>query len=691
MAAAAGSRFLRVGYCLSQLPLTGRRADARRRVTGNRLYSGSTSLPEAAGGDLPGSEEVVIPKRKTWDKVAVLQALASTIKRDPTAAHYTFQDDPFLTPVTSSEAHMFLLAKASGKNAAKYIINTYPKFFEKDIANPHIPCLMPEYLDPQLEEISEAALQERIRLHKVKASVDMFDQLLQAGTSVSLETTNSLLDVLCYYGDQEPSREEQPHQVGESEELEEAEEKPAWKGSKQKVAASQPKITWRANNNAERIFNLMPEKNAHSYCTMIRGMAKYHAYEKAFSTYTDLLNSRLQADVHTFNALIEASFSVRDRFEDKWNLILDLLRQMAEQKVKPNLQTFNTILRTLKKMGSFGRIPALQTLCEMKALKIEPSLSTYHYILEMFYKSGPAVKMSSSYFSNIISELQGKKLCVQDLDDDQFFSSAMKVCVMLKDLDLAYQVHSILRTGDNWKLLGDSFQNSFYYHQFFSLLCLMEQVDVTLKWYKELIPSVCFPHSYILMSLLRALDVGNRLEMIPEIWKDCRESGLSKRNDLREEILELMAREKHPPELQGAFADCAADIKSTYEDEDRGRVSPEWRVGPMNCIALLLLRGGRTQEAWQILENFNKHSRIPRTELMNEFMNSAKENHNSGQAVQLVKMAHALSLAICEPLTQRVLAEFDISEEQKKALEDFSGTTSDSDSSSSSDSSSDSE
>lgn len=54
-----------------------------------------------------------------------------------------------------------------------------------------------------------------------------------------------------------------------------------------------------------------------------------------------------------------------------------------------------------------------------------------------------------------------------------------------------------------------------------------------------------------------------------------------------------------------------------------------------------------------------------RTELMNEFMNSAKENHNSAQAVQLVQLAHALSLAICEPLTQKVLAEFDVSKEQK--------------------------
>lgn len=46
---------------------------------------------------------------------------------------------------------------------------------------------MPEYFEPQIEDISEAALRERIKLKKVKASVDMFDQLLQAGDSVHLK------------------------------------------------------------------------------------------------------------------------------------------------------------------------------------------------------------------------------------------------------------------------------------------------------------------------------------------------------------------------------------------------------------------------------------------------------------------------------------------------------------------------
>ncbi|XP_028902418.1 pentatricopeptide repeat domain-containing protein 3, mitochondrial [Ornithorhynchus anatinus] len=668
--------------------LTGRRPVPPPGPAGTRLYSGAASLPKTTSDPTGTEEEIVIPKRKTWDKLAVLQALASTVNRDPTAAHYAFQDDPFLIPTSSNESRLFLLAKESGKKAAQYVIRTYPKFFEKDIADPHIPCLMPEYfglhVEPQIEEISEAALQERVQLRKVKASVDMFDQLLQAGTPVSLETANQLLDLLCFYGDQEPPREGQPRQ---SEELGEAitqEEDPEEENetTSRRRGVGQFGMSWRANNNAERIFSLMPEKNAHSYCTLIRGMVKYRAHKKAFDMYTDLSNDRLRADVHAFNALIEAAATVKDLHEEKWALMVDLLKQMAAQKVKPNLQTFNTILKTLKKFGMAGRIPALQTLNEMKAVNIEPSLATYYHLLEIFYKHIPSTKGPAPMIYEIMNEIQGKRFFPQDLDDDKFFQAAMRVCFSLKDLELAYQVHDLMRTGDNWKFIGNDSQRVFYYGKFFGLLCLMEQLDVTLKWYKELIPSVYFPHAQAIVDLLQALDMGSQLDMIPQIWKDSKGFGVSGRAEVKEEILELMARDKHPPELQALFADCAADIKSTHENQDGGRGPSEWTARSLSNIAILFLRAGRTQEAWKMLGLFKKQNRIPRSELLNEFLDSAKEHNNPSQAVEVVQLAGALILPIHEALAQRVMSDFPLSEEQKKILE---GLRADSDSDSDSD------
>lgn len=96
-----------------------------------RFYPGSESLPKVEGTDITGIEEIVIPKKKTWDKVAVLQALASTVTRDPTAAPYVFQDDPYLIPTSAMESRSFLLAKKSGETAAKFIINSHPKYFQR--------------------------------------------------------------------------------------------------------------------------------------------------------------------------------------------------------------------------------------------------------------------------------------------------------------------------------------------------------------------------------------------------------------------------------------------------------------------------------------------------------------------------------------------------------------------------------
>lgn len=82
---------------------------------------------------------------------------------------------------------------------------------------------------------------------------------------------------------------------------------------------------------------------------MIRGMVKHRALVQALNLYAELLNNRLKADVYTFNALIEATaLNMNEKSEDKWNNILELLKQMAAQKVKPNLQTFNTILKCLE-------------------------------------------------------------------------------------------------------------------------------------------------------------------------------------------------------------------------------------------------------------------------------------------------------------------------------------------------------
>uniref|UniRef100_A0AAR2IMY8 Small ribosomal subunit protein mS39 n=1 Tax=Pygocentrus nattereri TaxID=42514 RepID=A0AAR2IMY8_PYGNA len=476
---------------------------------------------------------------------------------------------------------LYSLAQESGRTAAKYFINTYPKYFQKDFANPHIPCLMPETLELQVNEVSEAALIERIQLRKVKAAVDMYDQLLQAGTPVSLDLTNDLLDLISLYGDCDPARGDAPEQRTEE----------------------MVSLTLTSNNNAERIFNMMPERNRRSYGALIRGMVKHGAYSKAFNTYTDLLNNRLTGDVHIFNALISAAPEVREKYVEKWDLIVDLLKQMAEQKVKPTLLTFNAVLKALRRCGSLGRTQAFPVINEMKALGIGLSPSpaqTSFQNMQVTLNSKEAIETTGlNIFSQTLS-LQIKSC----------WSLLSPQCLATKDIEQAYRVHSLLGVGENWKLLGDSYYQSIYYGRFFNLLCMMEHIDVVLKWYKELIPSLYYPNSQGMRDLLQALDTDNRLDLIPQIWKDIKRMGHDNKTELVEEMLSLMARENQIPEVQQSFADCALDVKALYTQTDR-RVPLSWSAGSLSSITSILLAAERTQQAWEMLKLFKLANRVP--------------------------------------------------------------------------------
>ncbi|XP_062903125.1 small ribosomal subunit protein mS39 [Mobula hypostoma] len=659
------------------------RPETRSNGGGHRYYSTSHFLCQCvAGKQTDGAEEVVIPRKKTWDKLAVLQALATTVNRDPTAVHYRFQDDPYLIPRTSPEYRLYSLSQESGCNAARYIVNTYPKLFQKDFAEPSIPCLMPQQLEPLISEVTEDALKERIQLRRVKESVDLYDQLVQAGTPVSLETTNTLLDLLCVYGDQEPPRENQGATDHQNEVNGDSQKR--WRGRPRK-ASDLLTVTWRANNNAERIFNLMPERNEHSFCTMIRGMVKYSAYAKAVNMYTDLLNNRMKADVHTFNALISAVPELKEAYNERIDFVLELLKQMAEQKVQPNLLTFNSALKCLRKCGSYAKSPSLQIINEMKALKIEPSLATFDHLLGIFYKIAATNQLQNDFIFILLHEMEGKHFEAKDPDDVNFFSSAMRVCLEMKDLELAYKIHSILETGDNWKLLGDSYQRSIYYGRFFTILCMMESIDVVLKWYRDLIPSLYYPNVQGLMDLLQALDTENQLQLIPHIWKDIKQLGHSNKQDLVEEVLELMGRDKHSPELQAAFADTALDIKAVYKQNQ----NLQWTAISLGNVTTLILRGGRTQDAWMMLPLFKANNRVPSKALLDEFLDHAKESNNKALALDLVKLAGTFSLPATSEFLHRVTTEFELSEEERRSLEELDGSSSSSsdDSSSGSDSS----
>ncbi|CAB1325133.1 unnamed protein product [Coregonus sp. 'balchen'] len=513
-----------------------------------------------ASTERESAEAIVIPKKKTWSKGAVLQALASTVNRK-----------------------LYSLSQESGRMAANHIVNKNPKFFQKDFAEPHIPCLMPETMELRIEEVS---------------------------TTVSTDASNDLLDLICLYGDRDPMQDDKP----ETEDVaQEAQEEGRRRKGRLRRASDLVRIVWRENNNAERIFNLLPERDTRAYSALIRGMVKYGAHVKAFNAYTDMLNNRLIADVHTFNALISAAPEVREKYNEKWDLVVDLLKQMNEQKVKPNLLTFNAVLKALRRCGSLARAQSLHTLSEMKAMGIAPSLASFDHVLGIFYKAASPSQGQTDILHEVMTEVAGRTFVAQDPDDVNFFSSAMRICLDTKDIEAAYRVHDLLSVGENWRLLGDSFQQSIYYGRLFNLLCMMEHIDVVLK-----------------------------------------RMGHDNKSDLVDELLSLMARDKHSPEGQGT------------------RMALEWTATAMTNITSILLAAQKKQQAWDMLKLFKTKNRVPSEELMEEFLASSNDPQ---QALELVQISASFCLPTTPKLAERVLQEFELSEEQKTILSELEVST----------------
>ncbi|NWR85752.1 PTCD3 protein, partial [Furnarius figulus] len=119
--------------------------------------------------------------------------------------------------------------------------------------------------------------------------------------------------------------------------------------------------------------------------------------------------------------------------------------------------------------------------------------------------------------SEVLDEMEKRSFTPQDPDDAHFFPTAMQVCCDLKDIKLAYRLNKIMDMGDNWKFLNVDQLNG-YWSKFFSLLCMMEQIEVVLKWYKEMALSFFYPTPKNILDLLQALDAANQLEVIPSVW-----------------------------------------------------------------------------------------------------------------------------------------------------------------------------
>ncbi|KAL1460617.1 hypothetical protein WDU94_012584 [Cyamophila willieti] len=294
----------------------------------------------------------------------------------------------------------------------------------------------------------------------------MYQRLEKDNVEVGDELKQSLLELVCYYNCEDSLPEDL---------LEER-----WFTQSKHLV---PKHNmWKDNDFAETLFKSFPEPGAAQYASIIQGMLKYNQVERALSLFEEAKGKGLTLPVFVYNLVLGKVNFVKEGFEHRMQMIIDVLTEMNVARISPTVDTLNEILNQLSLMASFrdSKKMALKTLSEMRKFGVKPSLASYNHLLYLFCRDrGP----TSGILYSILDELEsrvhsGETIHVQDMRDNQFFSGAMEIARRhLSDVSCAYRIDKLLHIGHNYNFIGESTRESAYYRNFFFLVMSREPFE----------------------------------------------------------------------------------------------------------------------------------------------------------------------------------------------------------------------
>ncbi|KAJ4431515.1 hypothetical protein ANN_20113, partial [Periplaneta americana] len=252
------------------------------------------------------NEEIIIPKRIHRGPTDILRVLASTVKPDPTAPHYKYHDDPYLTPQSNVGKRSFALSKESGRKAAQWIRAQNAELFQHKVAFPPVEAFYPRAVYDENSEVDEEVLKQVIKDVLVSDAITVYQLLEKNGKNISHSTKQSLLELLCFFNCEDTLPEDM------------IEERWFRHGVLRK---DKHRKTWKDNGLAEAIFRSFESPDSISYCTLLRGMTRYYQVDRAWHLYEEMKEKRISLTRDAYNSLIRVVCFLREGNEHRWQLI----------------------------------------------------------------------------------------------------------------------------------------------------------------------------------------------------------------------------------------------------------------------------------------------------------------------------------------------------------------------------------
>ncbi|XP_018570454.1 protein PTCD3 homolog, mitochondrial [Anoplophora glabripennis] len=613
-------------------------------------------------------EKIEIPKRIPRGPTDILRALESTISRDPTAAHYKYHDDPYLIPMSNVGKRTFAMAQEAGRKAAHWIRQEHADVFNHREADPVIKAFLPRVVYNENSEVTEDDLKQVIEDVQVADAYFVYKLLKSKGVEISKKTEQDLLELLCYFNSENTLSEEF---------IEER-----WFKQSSRSKERQRK-TWKDGSLAEEVFISIENPTGETYSAIIQGMSKHFQVDRAHQLFEEAQEKGIVLSTNTYNCLIRVVNFLKESYDLRWNLVVELLSGMNNAGLRPNLGTLNAVLQALSTMGG-GKIAkdnALKTLREFKDLGIEPSLASYYYVLITFCKErGP----KSTILYDIMTQVENKQHKIRDLNDTNFFISAMDVCRNhLNDIELAKRIDKLLHFGNNYDLIGDSYKESIYYrHYFILLVTYLPLEEFMLEVYEKLVPNIYVPEPSVMGEVLKQVDLNGAVEYVPKLWSDMTVFDHTGRENLVGMMLNIMVNNGPAPnpELKERFSYVAWEIYNKIEGQDENKFNKIiWTGELLGKIMTLVLQNNEFSKACQVMEKLDKgHGSIvgvPKFEDLSLFVDKCIEDKAPSRAITCIQYCADNGFPDAKALAAKLDEKLTLTEEHLKDLSKIVGNS----------------
>ncbi|KAH7937092.1 hypothetical protein HPB49_007849 [Dermacentor silvarum] len=528
-----------------------------RRVP-SRLASTQTA-PSTSSADGSVKQSIVIPKRIHRGPTDILKALASTVQRDFTAPHYKYHDDPFFIPASNVAKRTYALAKESGRKAAKYFLDKYPDSFAHNPAQPNVEAFNPKKKYTAETEVEESDLAACIENVDLDSAVIVYQNLKTKGTVVSQDVLQSFLELLCFYNCRQPLDEDLTEE--------------RWQ---RQMAPRETRKSWKDGGLAEQVFDSIENKDGRAYAALIQGMAKHYHVDKAYELFQEMVSKGVTPPLEVYNSLLSVVPFLRESYDSRWELARELMQGIERNRLKPNINTMNTILEVVSRFGASpsARKYALQVFSEMKHLGIEPSLASYYYLLVIFCKTRGA---PSTILHSIMKEIENKSFEMRDPKDVFFFVSAMDV--------------------------------------------------------------IYTPEPSVVCEIIEAVDLNDAIHYVPQLWTDIVLFNHHERTNVVKAMLSVMAKAKRPEDIQKQLAMIATDINERCDTpQPKRRLQPiEW-TGQMfgDMMTVFLNTRDRLPDAWAVMQKLDREQHrilgYPSQECLKNFAQAALNKKDEEKA-----------------------------------------------------------